>query len=159
MKKLMLLLVFLFSFTSYSKATSLDLDYYKPSPTKAFCQSLFLPGGGYYYLDKYDKKYEMKGFMFLALTVGSLIYLNSQLKTKDSGDIYITFAMVPVVGIRIWEFNSVIDDAEKERFKNMQKIKSDKKLKETEINEKTKKKINKINMLKNMREIKSGKEN
>ena len=125
MKKLILLFIFLFFFVVHAKASSLDLDYYKPSPTKAFCHSLFLPGGGYFYLDKYDQKYEMKGFMFLALTVGSLLYLNSQLKTKDSGNI--ALAMFPIVGIRIWEFNSVIDDAEKERFKNMQKIKSNKK--------------------------------
>jgi hypothetical protein len=100
-------------------AGMLDVDYFKPSPTKAFMWSAAVPGGGMFYLDhqlpKANRQYFSKGMLFL-ITQGAAAYfiVDRAGKGKD---------VMPLVGglflFKILEFSTVIDEAETMRHNRM----------------------------------------
>ena len=121
MKKVILILFLIHIPILAHAQDSLELDYIRTSPSKAFMYSAVVPGGGYYHLSSvsYNSKYERKGVIFSLLGLGSYFLLATQIKNKDS--FAPVLAGAAVLGIRIIEFSSVIDDAEHERYQAMQK--------------------------------------
>lgn len=97
----------------------LDIDYVKPSPTKALMYSAIFPGGGYFYLGDVNSKYQVHSILFLLAGVASYWYVVNQ-ASKNFISAYPAIAIA--VSLRIWEFSSVIDAAEKERFKNSMEL-------------------------------------
>ncbi len=108
-------LAVVFAMSQSAWAGKLDVDYIHTSPTKALLYSAVVPGGGYFLLENADIKYKQKGLFFLVLGLGSYIYLGSQVRNGTQLSIATTF--LGVAGLRLFEFDSVTDDAEVERLK------------------------------------------
>jgi len=96
-------------------------NYPRPSPTKALAYSMILPGGGYFYLMgepvTHSSKYTVNGIAFLLAETAAFIYAYNQ-AAKDSNN---SLLYVVPLGIKIFEFDLVTTDAEKERFLNAKK--------------------------------------
>jgi len=108
-------LAMIFAMSQSAWAGKLDVDYIHTSPTKALLYSAIVPGGGYFLLENANVKYKQKGLFFLVLGLGSYIYLGSQV--KNGTQLSIATTILGVVGLRLFEFDSVTDDAEIERLK------------------------------------------
>jgi len=108
-------LAMIFAMSQSAWAGKLDVDYIHTSPTKALLYSAIVPGGGYFLLENANVKYKQKGLFFLVLGLGSYIYLGSQV--KNGTQLSIATTILGVVGLRLFEFDSVTDDAEVERLK------------------------------------------
>lgn len=88
----------------------------KPSPTRALVHSIALPGGGYYYISGYSTEknnHAFKGTAYLVAEVAALLFAQKQY--KDNGGALI-FALP--AAIKLFEFDQVVTDAEKERAAN-----------------------------------------
>ncbi len=96
-------------------AGKLDVSFIQTSPTKALVYSIAFPGGGHYYLSRINPKYKGKFYLYLALGIGSGLFLNTAIKSKNSTTLLT--AALAAGGIKVWEFGSVTDDAEGERLK------------------------------------------
>ena len=103
-------------------AGKLDLDYIKPSPTKAFMYSFFIPGGGYFYLSTQSiahKGMARKGIAFFALGAAGYYFTASSIVKKHPHSVLAS--TVVLLTLKLWEFDSVIGDAEKERWASFKK--------------------------------------
>lgn len=88
----------------------------KPSPTRALVHSIALPGGGYYYVSGYARESEHYAFKGTAFLVGELAaFLFAQKQYKDNGN---TLPFLLPAVIKLFEFDQVVSDAEKERAAN-----------------------------------------
>jgi len=112
----------LFLLTGNLRAGILDIDYIKPSPTKAFARSLIIPGGGYFYLSEVSplKNYEYIGMLYLGVTIGAYLLTVDAIKKKNS--FKASSGIMAIFLIRLFEFGNTIDDAEMERFKVKKEI-------------------------------------
>jgi len=100
-------------------AGKLDIDYIKPSPTKAFMYSFLVPGGGYFYLAEQNvggKGNTRKGLTFFALGAAGYLVTASNISKGHPNSVLASVAVV--LALKLWEFDSVIGDAEKERWNN-----------------------------------------
>ncbi len=107
-------LVLIFGLSQTARAGKLDADFIQTSPTKALVYAIAFPGGGHFYLSRKDPKYKKTGFFFLALGLGSGLFLGAEL--KKSGNSLLIPAALLAGGIKIWEFGSVTDAAETQRL-------------------------------------------
>lgn len=96
-------------------AGKLDIDYMQTSPTKAMVCALAFPGLGHYYLSKRNPKYMRKAWFFMALGLVSGAFL--ALELKNGTGVEKVGAGLLAGGVKIWEFSSTTDIAEKERLK------------------------------------------
>lgn len=117
MKKL--IFAALLSMPATSWAGKLDLDYYHPSPAKAFMWSAVAPAGGMFYLASQtswkNADYVEKGLLYIAAE-SVVIYL-VQNQARHGKNIFLPLTVL--MGIKIFEFDAVIDAAETERHKRM----------------------------------------
>lgn len=113
------ILIALLTLPATSWAGKLDLDYYHPSPTKAFMWSAVAPAGGMFYLvsqrPRGDAEYIEQGLLFLIVESSVLLLLYTQAKNGKN----IVAPLTVFMGIKIFEFDTVIDAAETERHKMM----------------------------------------
>ena len=115
MKSGVLGLAVIFYMSQAACAGKLDVDFIRTSPTKALVYSVAFPGGGHYYLSRINPRYKHKFYLYLALGIGSGLFLNTAMKSKNSTTLLA--AALAAGGIKVWEFGSVTDDAEGERLK------------------------------------------
>ena len=108
-------LAVIFAMSQAAWAGKLDADFIQTSPTKALVYSIAFPGAGYYYLSGINSKYKGKTYLFLALGIGSAVFLGTQLKNGNSS--MLLPAAAAACGVKLWEFGAVTNDAEAERFK------------------------------------------
>lgn len=88
----------------------------KPSPTRALVHSIALPGGGYYYISGYAREsenYAFKGTAFLVGELAAFLFAQKQYKDNDS-----TLPFLLPAVIKLFEFDQVVADAERERAVN-----------------------------------------
>lgn len=111
-------LLALLALPATSWAGKLDLDYYHPSPTKAFMWSAVAPAGGMFYLAgqvPQNIEYIEQGVMFLAVEAAVLYLFYNQARQRKN----VVLPLTVFMGIKIFEFDAVIDAAETERHKKM----------------------------------------
>ena len=99
-------------------AGKLDIDYIRPSPTKALMYSVIFPGGGYYYLNDVERysEYVANGLIFTLGSAAIILLATSQ--AKNGLPLTTVAGVIGFIGFRILEFDSVVDDAEKARYAN-----------------------------------------
>lgn len=116
MKRISIVALMLSLFASSVRAGKMDIDYLKPSPTKALAYSLIIPGGGYLHLSGQDpyKGYMQKGILYLALTVGAYAFTADQFRKGESASALM--GLTCLITMRVYEFGEVTDDAERDRF-------------------------------------------
>jgi len=102
-----------------ARAGKLDVDFIQTSPAKAMVYSIAFPGGGHYFLSKTDPKYKKKFYLYLAAGIGSGVVLFATMRGKNK-PLFLP-ALLLAGGVKIWEFGSVVDDAEGERLKWLKK--------------------------------------
>jgi hypothetical protein len=123
MKKIILLLLFITSSGSAWASNKLDITYIHPSPTKALLWSMVFPGGGHIYLNSYssDKSYGAMGGVFFVVQAAGAIYLSSVMaKKNNSAEMHkyvIPGVFITMISFKIWEFDNVIEGAERERYR------------------------------------------
>lgn len=115
MKKI-LLLAALISLSPSAWAGPLDIDYLKPSPSKALAYSIVLPGGGYFYLagasaNPYGE-YKIRGALYFAAGVAAAAWAITE---ADKGSSVAYLGVGAFLGLRILEFGDVTSDAETDR--------------------------------------------
>ncbi len=113
-----LALVLMVSVSQTAWSGRLDVDITQVSPTKAFIYCLAFPGGGHYYLSKINPEYKNKFYFFLGLGIASGALMYTQTRVKNNAFLVPTFMFVG--GLKLWEFGSANDGAEKERLKWME---------------------------------------
>ena len=115
MKKILVIVLLLTA--APARAGILDMDYIRPSPTKALLYSAILTGGGYFYLaeqsPKPNNKYNLTGVLYLGASIAAIALIISHTSNDPFGGALM--GTVALVGIRITEFGGVTTDAERDR--------------------------------------------
>ena len=105
-------------------AGKLDLDYIKPSPTKALAYTLVIPGGGFFYLSKAskapDKWYQARGVLYFAAT--ALVAASTVSQARQHSGMGVGLGLAGLFWLRVMEFGDVIEDAETDRYAEYKKL-------------------------------------
>jgi len=103
-----------------ARAGVLDVDYMRPSSTKALLYSAFFPGGGYFYMAEQSHKpknhYAARGVLYLGITAAAVAFTLSQTQKDPAGGALMGGFMI--VSVRLLEFSSVTTDAEQDWHAN-----------------------------------------
>lgn len=117
MKRILLTALITCCLSTASWAGKLDIDFLKPSPTKALAYSTLVPGAGYFYLSKnsnnVENDYTQRGLLWLTLGVAATFYTASQIRDNSSGGI--ALGVGALLTFRLLEFGQVTTDAEIDR--------------------------------------------
>ena len=98
---------------SASWAGKLDIDYYRPSPTKAFMWSAVVPGGGMFYLSDYERGDGIMRSAFLFLAIEGGLFLLAKNRADKGKDLALPLGALFCV--KVFEFDMTIQKAEKLR--------------------------------------------
>ena len=108
-----LLLSILIALPAAAQAGKFDIDYYRPSPTKAFMWSAAVPGGGMLYLSDYDRdgRIVRSALAFMAIEGALLLLAKNRADKRES----LMLPLGALFVVKIFEFDFSIDKAERLR--------------------------------------------